>query len=127
MQIGDLGVWLYEYLGGIRPDPENPGFKHILIRPYMVKGLSSVKTSHRSMYGLIASHWTTDGHKVTLEATIPANTTATIWVPASHANRVTENGKAASSAQGVTFVRMQDDAAVYEVQSGAYKFGSDLE
>ena len=126
MQIGDLGVWLYEYLGGIRPDPENPGFKHIRIRPYMVKGLSSVKTSHHSMYGLIASRWTTNGRSVTLEANIPANTTATIWVPASHSDRVTEGGKPASAAQGVALVRMQDGAAVYEVQSGVYQFRSDL-
>ena len=24
MQIGDLAVWMYERLGGIRPDPDNP-------------------------------------------------------------------------------------------------------
>ncbi|MDE3167686.1 MAG: family 78 glycoside hydrolase catalytic domain, partial [Acidobacteriota bacterium] len=31
MQIGDLGVWMYEDLAGIRPDPDDPGFHHILL------------------------------------------------------------------------------------------------
>ncbi len=39
MLVGDLGIWLYEYLAGIRPDPEQPGFKHILIRPFPVKAI----------------------------------------------------------------------------------------
>ena len=33
MLNGDLNIWLYEYLGGIRPDPEAPGFKKIIIKP----------------------------------------------------------------------------------------------
>ena len=56
MQIGGLGLWMYEDLAGIRPDPENPGFKHILIHRYPVKELSFVKASHQSPYGSIASH-----------------------------------------------------------------------
>ena len=55
MQIGDLGVWMYEYLAGIRPDPDKPGFQHVIIRPYPVGDLTFVKASHQSMYGLIAS------------------------------------------------------------------------
>ena len=33
MLVGDLGIWLYEYVAGIKPDPEQPGFKHIIMRP----------------------------------------------------------------------------------------------
>ena len=33
MLVGDLGIWLYENLAGIKPDPEQPGFKHIIMRP----------------------------------------------------------------------------------------------
>ena len=42
MQIGDLGVWMYEYLAGIRPDAANPGFRHILIHPYPAGDLTFV-------------------------------------------------------------------------------------
>lgn len=124
MQIGDLGVWMYEYLGGIRTDPEKPGFKHILIRPYMPIGLNSVSASHKSMYGLIESRWRREGGRVTLEITIPANTTATVWVPAADVSLVTENEAVARAARGVTFLRMEDGAAVFEVTSGKYSFSA---
>jgi len=124
MQIGDLGVWMYEYLGGIRTDPEKPGFKHILIRPYMPSGLNFVSASHQSMYGLIESRWRREGGKVTLDIAVPPNTTATVWVPAADVSLVTENGAPARAARGVTFLRMEGDAAVFEVTSGRYSFSA---
>ena len=48
MQIGDLAVWMYEYLAGIRSDPEKPGFRHIVIQPYPAGDLTFVKASHKS-------------------------------------------------------------------------------
>ena len=41
MLVGDLGIWLYENLAGIKPDPEQPGFKHIIMRPEPVGDLRS--------------------------------------------------------------------------------------
>jgi hypothetical protein len=61
MLVGDLGIWLYENLAGIKPDPEQPGFKHIIMRPEPVGDLQFVKASHRSPYGLIASDWQKQG------------------------------------------------------------------
>jgi alpha-L-rhamnosidase len=111
MQIGDLAVWMYEYLAGIRPDPEQPGFKHVLIRPYAAGDLSSVKASHKSMYGTIASAWKRDARMFTLNVTIPPNTTATVWVP----------GKA-ETPKGVKFVRNEEGNSVFEIESGSYVF-----
>ena len=124
MQIGDLGLWMYEDLGGIRPDPEIPGFKHIRIHPYTVKGLSFVKTSHKSMYGLISSDWKRENGKLTLDVVIPPNTSATVWVPSKKASDVTEKGASADKARGVKFARMDEDAAVFDVESGSYSFGA---
>jgi alpha-L-rhamnosidase len=81
MLIGDLGAWLYEYLAGIRSDPAQPGFKHILIRPYPVGGLSFVRASHESMYGRIRSGRKREQGRFSLEVTIPPNTTATVTMP----------------------------------------------
>ena len=81
MQIGDLNVWLYEYLAGIRSDSEAVGFKKIVIRPYPVKGLDSVSASHESPYGRIASKWERRNGGIDLEVTIPPNTSATVYVP----------------------------------------------
>jgi alpha-L-rhamnosidase len=61
--------------------------------------------------------------KLTLNVTIPANTTATVLVPAKSANAITESGKALGKAPGVKFLRMDGDRAVLEVEAGSYKFG----
>jgi hypothetical protein len=47
MQIGDLAVWMYEYLAGIRTDPEKPGFRHSIIRPHPAGDLSFVQGQFR--------------------------------------------------------------------------------
>jgi alpha-L-rhamnosidase len=122
MQIGDMAVWMYEYLAGIRADAEKPGFEHTVIHPYPAGDLSFVKATHRSMYGTIASSWTRANGRVTLEVTIPANTTATVWVPAKDASQVTESGRKADGSRGVKFVRAEAGYGVFEVESGSYRF-----
>jgi len=126
MQIGDLGVWLYEYVAGIRPDPEHPGFKHTVLRPYPIQDLTFVKASHKSVYGTIRSNWKRDNGRFVLEVSIPANTTATVFVPANNGAKVTESGDPAEKARGVLFVRSENGSAVYEVGSGTYSFESRL-
>ena len=126
MQIGDLAVWMYEYLAGIRSDPEKPGFHHILIHPYPAGDLTSVSASHKSMYGPIASAWKRDAVNFTLNVTVPPNTTATVWVPAKSATEVTESGKSAMSAKGVQYLRSENGNALFEVESGSYSFKAKL-
>jgi alpha-L-rhamnosidase len=124
MLVGDLVTWLYEDVAGIAPDEEDPGFRHILIRPTPVGDLRSARATHRSPYGLISSEWSRDGAAFSLDVTVPANSTATVRVPAADAAGVTESGTPASQAEGVRFIRTEGAAAVYEIGSGTYKFRS---
>ena len=124
MQIGDLAVWMYEYLASIRSDPDQPGFRHILIHPYPAGDLTFVKASHQSMYGTIASSWKRNGDGFTLDVTVPPNTSATVWMPAKDAAAVTESGRPANAVPGVTFLRAEPGVAVFEVESGSYSFAS---
>lgn len=122
MLVGDVVIWLYEYLAGIQPDPEQPAFKHIIMKPWPVRDLAFVKAAHRSPYGLIASHWRMSGGQFDWEITVPANTTATVYVPADSEGGVAEGGRPASRARGVQFVRMEGARAVFRVGSGHYHF-----
>ena len=124
MLVGDLGIWLYENLAGIKSDPEQPGFKHIRMRPEPVGDLQFVKASHRSPYGLISSEWQKKDGVFRWEITVPFNTTATVYVPARSAESVTESGKPISEARGVRLVRMEKGRAVFAVGSGKYQFES---
>ena len=113
-------------LGGIRPDPAACGMRKFLIKPKLVGDLAWVKCHHDSLYGRIESNWKRDGQKVTLEVTIPANTTATVHVPARDAAAVTEGGNTIDMVEGVKFLRMENNAAVYEVDSGIYRFSAEF-
>ena len=126
MQIGDVGVWLYEYIAGIRPDPEHPGFKHAILRPYPVEDLAFVKASHKSMYGTIRSNWKRENGRFVLDVGVPANTTVTVFVPARDGANVTESGQPAERVKGVKFLRRESGMTVYDVESGNYSFASTL-
>jgi alpha-L-rhamnosidase len=121
---GNIAAWNMESLAGIRPDPNAPGFKNTIIKPAVVGDLQWVTAHHDSPYGRIVSNWKREGEKLTMDVTIPPNTTATIFVPAKDAASVTESGKPAGEANGVKFLRMENGAAIYAVGSGNYQFQS---
>lgn len=76
---GGIGQWSYRTLGGILPG--EPGFKKIIIKPAVVGDLTWVKCEYDCPYGKIVSNWNRDGDTVTMDVTIPANTSAEIHVP----------------------------------------------
>ncbi|MEI7928153.1 MAG: alpha-L-rhamnosidase C-terminal domain-containing protein, partial [Verrucomicrobiales bacterium] len=119
---GSIGQWFYKAAAGIRPDPDGPGFRKIIIKPSIMGDLTWVKAHYDSSYGRIVSNWKREGARVSMEVTIPINTTATVYVPSKDAAGVTESDKPAAKAAGVKFLRMENGAAVYEVGSGSYRF-----
>lgn len=82
MMFGEIGGWFFKGLGGIKPDPQQPGFKHILLRPNFIKSLKKFECSHESPYGTIVSRWEYKGNIVTYYVEVPANSTATFYPPA---------------------------------------------
>ncbi len=123
---GNIAAWHYQALGGIRPDPSGPGFKKILIKPNIVGDLHWVESSYDSVHGRIVSNWHRRDGRLLMEVTIPANATAIVFVPARDAASVLESGKAAISAEGARFLRLENNAAVFDVASGTYRFQSTL-
>ena len=120
--LGQINEWLFHDLAGIQFDPESPGFQRIVIRPALVGDLRWVEAHYETPYGRIASRWRREGGQLTMEVTIPANTSATVFVPAKEASGVTESGRRAGKSEGVKFLRMESGAAVYAVGSGQYYF-----
>ncbi len=96
----------------------------MVLRPYPIEDLTFVKASHRSMYGTIRSNWRRENGHLVLEVSIPANATATVFVPANNGAQVTESGEPVERARGVKFVRSETGTAVYEVGSGTCSFES---
>jgi alpha-L-rhamnosidase len=89
-----FAVTFHESLGGIRPDPEQPGFKHFILKPCFLPGLEWAKAEHRSPYGLISSHWKREGSSINWTISVPENSTATVLLLPFDAAEVKLNGKA---------------------------------
>lgn len=124
MLLGDLIIWYYENLAGIKADPEIPAFKHIIMKPNVLGDLTSVDASYNSVYGMIKSAWKLENDKFEWNITIPANTTATVYVPTLDNENVMESGRKASKSEGVRFIKREGNLAVFEVGSGSYTFTS---
>lgn len=92
--LGHLMEWLYAWLGGIRQQENSVGFRHILIAPQPVGDITSSATTYESPYGPISCTWQIANSRLTLNATIPPNTTAKILLP--HPDGTTETHDARS-------------------------------
>ncbi len=130
---GVVSEWMFRRVAGIEADEAQPGFKHFFLMPmpdertYFPAGqerITSVKATHESGYGLIRSEWQrTDDGRVSYKATVPANSTATLYLPVLSGNdEITEGGKALEEAEGVTFKGIEDGKAVIGLESGSYEF-----
>lgn len=122
MLLGDLITWYYENLAGIKSDSIDVAFKKIVMKPAVVDGLDFVKASYHSVYGNIKSEWHKTPGIFTWNITVPANTSAVVYLPAGNEKEVREGNQPAASRDGIKFIGMQDKHAVYEVGSGSYSF-----
>ncbi|HEU5015093.1 MAG TPA: glycoside hydrolase family 78 protein [Roseiflexaceae bacterium] len=123
---GAIGEWMYAVVAGIDADPEQPGYRHIIMRPQPGGGLTNVAADIESVYGRVGSAWQLRDGAFTWQITVPANASATVYVPAADGADVREGDETADKASGVRFLRREGNAAVYEVGSGTYQFISQL-
>jgi alpha-L-rhamnosidase len=119
MLLGDLLIWFYENLAGIKNDPSGVGFKKIWMEPVFPEKLNHVNASFESPYGKIESRWKRDGNKLAWNITIPANSTATVRLPERFGIKTETN------APGVHAVKKADGFLILELGSGKYLLQSE--
>jgi alpha-L-rhamnosidase len=122
--FGSVSQWFFNGPGGIRPADDAVGFDKILIAPQVIGDLEWVKAVYQSARGPVASAWKKTGGGLEMQVAVPVGATATVFVPATAAAGVSEGGKPASQAEGVSFLRMERGAAVFAVAGGSYAFVS---
>lgn len=80
---GAVGEWMMGYQLGITADKRQPGYQHFILQPTVGGTFTEAKGSYESVYGTIASGWTAeDGVMTSYDVTVPANTSATLYLPA---------------------------------------------
>ena len=122
--FGAVGAWMYTHSLGIQRDPKVPAFKRFILQPTPdPTGQMTFAEGHvDTPYGRIESSWKMEGKKLTYKATVPANTTATLFLPASSLDSIIEGGKALDKTSGLKFIRIENGKAVIELSSGKYEF-----
>ncbi len=96
MQSGFAAVF-HESLGGIRPDPDQPGFRHFILKPCFLPGLDWAEAEHRSPFGMISSRWKREGGKVIWTVAVPAGSSAAVELPLYRSAEIMLNGRAVES------------------------------
>jgi len=117
---GAIGDWMYRVSAGI--ETMGPGYKHIIIQPHPAKKLTYSRASFESSYGTIGSGWEKKDGKIIIKVRIPANTSATIILPATVQDKVTEGGKPLSQNIYLKDIKLADNKLTMQAGSGEYTF-----
>lgn len=120
--LGQIIEWFYQDLAGLAPDPDAPGFKHVIIRPQPVQNVEWAKARYQSPRGPIAVLWRKADHRFFLRAEIPPNVSAEVWIQTKPGDVIEESGEPAVKRPGVRLERMQNGYAVFSVESGDFDF-----
>lgn len=122
---GSIAEWMYTDMLGIKRDEtsaDTVGYQKIVLEPSMGGSITWAKGSYDSVMGEIYSAWHRNETGYSYTATVPANTTATLYLPISEDQTVFESGVSAVNAEGVNYVKTENGKAVYELASGTYCF-----
>lgn len=122
--LGSVGEWIWRHIAGLNPDEEHPCYEHFVIKPQPGPELTWARSRYDSIRGPILSDWAQTKDGFSLKVTVPANTTATVHIPAGDVAHVTEGDQPATQAVGREFLGLVDGCAVFNTQSGTYVFKS---
>ncbi|XHR92950.1 family 78 glycoside hydrolase catalytic domain [Mucilaginibacter sp. UC70_90] len=120
--LGHLMEWFYSGLAGIRPTDDAIAFNKIEIRPETVGNVTWAKANYQSPYGNILSSWTKAKGQFKLEVKIPANTTASIFLPVKGGVAIMVDGQNIKARHDLKFIGYHDGKAEIKVGSGNYTF-----
>ncbi|MBQ8827683.1 MAG: hypothetical protein IJZ90_00890, partial [Clostridia bacterium] len=79
---GAFTSWFYTHILGIRASENNPGYKEIIVRPYVFDGIENASGHYDTVYGRVSVSWSLKDNMFTLDVTLPANTYGKIEIPA---------------------------------------------
>ncbi|TFG95989.1 MAG: alpha-L-rhamnosidase, partial [Calditrichales bacterium] len=129
--LGCVGEWFYSRLAGIYPDPNFPGFKQFIIAPKPAGDLTFTEMQLETGYGRISSRWQIADSTFTLDVTIPANTSALVYLPSPEGKKATiaangvtilVDGTMGKMSEGLTVLSKTDTETGIRAGAGQYHF-----
>lgn len=131
--FGAVYGWMARTIGGINLDAPN---RTLILAPRIDPRLTWARTSYRSLFGTIATEWKRDGDRLELAVTIPANVKATVFLPTTDLDSITEGGRPLPQAErGRPIVQSRGisgpialpgergSGLPFSIEPGSYRFG----
>jgi len=115
--FGSVSEWYLKWLGGIQPDPENPGNKSVILKPRPVPDLDSLSVEKYFPKGSLISRWWWKGRTLCFEFTIPEGLTAN-WILDSGNTDI----KVIQSPEGWDFAQNRKSRQIHLGTAGRYIF-----
>ncbi|MDO4273849.1 MAG: family 78 glycoside hydrolase catalytic domain [Eubacteriales bacterium] len=127
---GSVDVYFYKILAGIGIDEQALGYRNIILKPVLSGNLPYASASVDSVRGKVVSNWKRDQEKLEYHIEVPGNTTATVYIPKNHWDKVNveEDGilcfpeVSGMSSEGLCFLREEEKYVVFAAQAGSYDF-----
>ena len=119
---GAIGDWMYRKMVGIDTYEDGVGYKHIRIKPHLGGGFTYASASLDTYYGKVSNSWKIENGNLLMDVEIPANTRATVFVPAKNADAIKEGGKSLTQVNDIKIKNAENGYMILEVGSGVYHF-----
>lgn len=126
IMFGDISAWFYKAIAGIQPDPAAPGFRRFIAAPQVLGDLTWAKATYHSIRGPIVSEWELKKGDFLWHLVVPANTTATVYLPIRSTDSPQESGKPLGAIRGIRFLPADRERTAFEIGSGDYHFRGKL-
>jgi alpha-L-rhamnosidase len=79
--FGAVCQFFFEYIAGIRPTFDAPGFREFELRPVIGGSLTWAEAAYKTQYGVIRSRWERDGGNICYCCEVPNGTKAHLILP----------------------------------------------
>lgn len=120
--FGGALTWFYRKLAGMEIDPEQPAYKHLIIKPYPPKAITFASYNTRTPYGKALVSWQKQTAAYCMDVEVPVGCTATVYIPVISGTILKEGGKDIQKVKTVTYKESYNGYAVVCVPSGKYSF-----
>lgn len=119
---GAIGDWMYRVMVGLDTYEDGTGYKHSKIEPHIGGGFTHASASLQTYYGKLSNSWRVTGDQLVMEVEVPANTTATVFVPAKSADDITESGAPLTQSKDIKLLETKEGSVKLSLGSGKYQF-----
>jgi alpha-L-rhamnosidase len=101
--FGVVSGWMFRWIGGVRVDPDAPGYRHFFIAPEIPHDVRQAGVRLDTVRGVAVSAWKRQRRGISLTVTVPPTSQATVVFPGTGDGNaaVTEDGKPLEACNGV--------------------------